>query len=527
MSDLGSELAGQTIRIATDLSQALLRLISDAFKTIYDQSIGKSAQERKSSKYIRDDYKYQKLQRELSSKSGHIDYNKLKNAGVPLAFTGLDGVTKEQYTNIKEACIKHDLLCSALTNSDGSYIVMCKRSDHDLFLKVVNNEISQQKIKAIDKAIAEIEADFKNGKITEAEKEEKIKNLTNQRDEVVYENNNALNNEEWSKGAESILNDDKNLGCSRAFNKAILWNTDNFGNVRNEPFYIVDALDPEKFIECTSYKYEDIKGKEKVGTDYVVHGSKSGQLLNMSDKNYNAIPPKEWFSNHLYPTLDKMKAHANFSNCVFKLQSKEEFDKFKSLYSEARAKQSEFDFDALQPDIAAKYLEVQLVSNGYSLSENGYVINSKTQERISVLEDGDFDKFTVSKDNYKDVEALIIGKQINAYQTHHLALKNADNLKGNDTAYNALIAELNEAEKRYKAERVFVASKKAEFESRNNSDANTVKNVADKSNEKTLFTKKDIMNDLDKKQTIDNLLNEIKSKTNPIPSVTQTKETER
>ncbi|MCL2221350.1 MAG: hypothetical protein FWC20_04450 [Oscillospiraceae bacterium] len=520
MSDLGSEMSGQVLNMTKDLFENFFNLIGKLFSTLYDQSLGKSAQDRNAAKHVLEEYEFQKKQRKLSGKAGHADHAKLKKAGVPLEYTGLENVTKEQYRNIKKACAKHDLLCSSISNSDGTYIVMCKREERDLFLKIVNNEILQNKLSAIDKAIENIEND---SSISKEEKDKAVEELKNQRGELVSKHNDTINNEQWGKTAESILKNEKDFGCSKSFNNAILWNTDNLANVRNEAFFIVDALDPNKYVECKPYIYADVKGTEKVGTNYTVHGSKEGHTLTVTDKNYEAIPAKEWFPKHLYPMLDKMKTHAGFSNSVFKLQTKDEFDKFKELHDNALIDKElrDLGFDSLQPDIAAKYLEAQLISNGYELSNSGYVINSDSRERVSVVDANDFDNFTVTKDNHKDVEALIIGNQINAYQAHHAALKNADQLKGNDGAYNALLRELNDAEARYKMERQFIASKTAEFETRNHADVKVKDNLqshgpqqgtANRIDEKSLFTKKDVMSNVNRNEAIKNLIKEVKAR---------------
>jgi len=509
MSDLGADIAGQVMPTTIKFFE----FIGKFFSSAYDQTLGKSAQDRQAAKHVRNEYRYQEKLRELSGNTGHVDYNRLKNSGVPLDYTGLENVTEAQYQNIKEVCKKHDLLCSAITDSDGTYIIMCKKDERELFLKIVDNELLQQKVGVIDNTIESVRKDFENGKINENEMSNAVNSLNSQRSEVVSETNNAENSERWGKNAATILKGEKNVGCSKSFNEAIMWNTDNLANLQTEPFYIVDALNPNKYIECSSYTYTDISGKEKVGTDFAVHGSKNGEILTATDRNYNAIKAKDWFPKHFYPMLDTMKAHSNFSNCVFKIQNKEDYLKFMSMHIAATKNLKEFDFDVLQPDLTAKYLEVQLINNGYELNESGYVLRSDTKERIDVLASNTIDDFHVTIDNYKDVEALIIGKQINAYHTHHAALKNAERLKGNDEAYNALITELNNVESRYELERNFLASKTAEFESRDSVRIRELKNKNSQIDEASLFTKKDVLNSVNKNASINELIKEAKART--------------
>jgi hypothetical protein len=285
---------------------------------------------------------------------------------------------------------------------------------------------------------------------------------------TINEYNDKANDRQWDAGIKSIRDDLDNIHGSKSFESAINSNVGYTHNVSDKPFYIVDAANPGKYIECYASKYVNRAGKERVKTVFHVFDGKSDKpCLVVSDENMNKSH-SEFAKTDWFLIKQQIKDKSGIGDCVVKIREPEKFQQYRAAYIRSSSESTRNDFYNRGSYLdQSQMIEVELAKKSYYLDGNGVVCRVVDNKPVPDFNAPDSGFVSVNKNIANDMEAVLMGKQVNNLRSL-AAVEKSLSVAGNTNSeqINALQSEFAKENIRLCNARRFVNSMRCELEAR-------------------------------------------------------------
>jgi hypothetical protein len=441
MADLGTDVGGQILPAVGKVADILMQIIGYIIKSFQERAQNRLAKD-KHKEFLVDEKR-----REYENMAGYVNYKELKEAGVKLSCTGTH-MTDAEFAAFKRHCDTNGILFTGVEDGNGLHVIMCKTDDLTMMNEVLVN-MTHDKLK----------------ENAETEKQREVA------EDTINERIDKDNDLQWSAGIKSVRDKLDNIHGTKSFDSALNNNVGYTHNVSDKPFYIVDAADPGKYVECHASKYISNAGKERVKTVFHVFDGKSDKpCLVVSDENMGKSHID--FAKSDWPVIkQQIKDKSGIGDCVIKIREPENFQQYRDSYkrSTSESTREEFFYRGSHLD-QAQMIEVELAKKGYYIDGNGIVCSTADNKPVPVFNVDVSGYVSVDKSTAINMDAVLMGKQIGNLRSL-AAVEQSLSAAGNTDSerINALKHEFEKENSRLSNARRFVSSMYAELDARDNS----------------------------------------------------------
>lgn len=375
---MGEEMGGQVISTAANLSaksiEAILKIFDRIFQLLRERSSAQYKNEKLKLSEHKDKVKAAKLLDKYSNMIGYVEYEKLKQAGVPLTAVNVH-CTEAQLKRICDMAQRQGVLVSALEDASNelggekTYMLCLKKEDASRIADIVDTVRMAEKI---DKIQEKIDEELAKGDGTleslPPERQEFVRCLqkeiaTIRGDRAVLDNENIMRDAiDNAMGAPEAEKMDFDTCMNRLTGKHI---------DKDTTFYVVDAINPDNYIKV--HAEDDVyQGSHYIKSEYEVFNGNE-KVFECNDGRFDGRPQNYWQS-----LVGQMKEKGNFSDEAVKFYSVEDMERYRAGFK----REQENEIIPVQEAVEKHDYEKACALLESKIKENGYEFDKKTGKAI-------------------------------------------------------------------------------------------------------------------------------------------------